>query len=469
VCGSQANGEDPYNISLKPSLICIRGYSHLRPSQSVISKLSCCNNLCTISEFIDHRFGGPSLNLEMVTTRRSSFGIQDGETLALRSKTAPVSIDATQSKKRKEYATRVGSPSRKKRKSFGTDGADEAIEEQMQESNGDRNLLAKPASDSAEMNLASPILDASKGQAVRPKAWLEDDFVPLSPEESVRRSDTAQAQGVADLMEDANVSKRNVHQDENLTTATGPTSDPAKSETQSIPQGLNDNVDDNAHLISSSPIANPRVHKRFGSEELAFMGDEVAGTVLHEDGRDDANAHGDNDGDVSSDEEAPEVVGSKSIAKSVRPTLKAPKRAKKKGQLSSDVKDKIADDERTKPNKDPLIVDSLPDKTSTTTRDLTIGVPEQLGIRTSTSSSRQPSKTHQLFDKSERKPKDIIKDGVTYRTVSDPQSMVVASKRHKVSNLPPKSSSNSWRLKKQIMGRKRVQHVWGGRSAFLRS
>jgi hypothetical protein len=405
----------------------------------------------------------------MVTTRRSSFGVQDGDTLALRSKTAPTSINTTQSKKRKEYAVSVDLSSRKKRKSFGNDGADEAMEEQMQEPNDDGNLLAEPASGSAEMSMAPPILDASNGRAVEPGTWLEDDLVPLSPEEPVRRSDAAQVQDVADPAEDAKSSYYNVRQDEeNLTTVNGSTSDPAKSETQNTSQDLNDNAD----LKSSSQIANPLVHKRFGSEEPVSMDDEVADAGLQEDERDDADANANRDyaSAVSSEDEAPEVVGSKSITKNARPILKAPKRAKKKGKPSTDIKDRIADDDkRTRPDEDPFIVDSLPEKISTTTRDLAIGVPGHLGIRASTGSNRQPSKKHKLFDKSERKPKDIIKDGVTYRKVSDPQSMALASKRHKVSNLPPKSNSNSWRLKKQVMARKRVQHVWGGRSAFLRS
>ena len=400
----------------------------------------------------------------MVTTRRSSFGVQDGDTLALRSKTAPASMNTTQSKKRKEYAAIVDLSSRKKRKPFGNDGADETMEEQTQEPNDDGNLLAEPASGSAEMSLAPPILDASKGRAAEPGTWLEDDLVPLLPEEPVRRSDAAQARDVADPAEDAKSSYYNVRQDEeNLTTVNGST---AKSETQNTPQDL----DGNADLKSSSQIANLLVHKRFGSEEPVFMDGGVADTGLQEDERDDANANRDNASAVSSEDEAPEVVGSKSITKDARPILKAPKRAKKKGKPSTDIKDWIADgDERTRPDEDPFIVDSLPEKASTTTRDLAIGVPENLGIRTNTGSSRQPSKKHKVFDKSGRKPKDIIKDGVTYRTVSDPQSMVLASKRHKVSHLPPKSNSNSWRLKKQIMARKRVQHVWGGRSAFLRS
>jgi hypothetical protein len=403
----------------------------------------------------------------MVTTRRSSFGIQDGDTLALRSKTALASINTTQSKKRKEHAASVHPSSRKKQKVFGNDGADDAIEEQMQESNEDENLLTEPVSGSAGMSLAPPILDANKGQAAESKAWLEDDSILLSPEEPVRRSDAAQAQDVADLAEDAKSSNRNVGQDkENLTTVKGSTSGPAKSETQNTPQDLNNNGD----LKSSSQTANPRVHKRFGSEEPVFMDDEVASTGLQEDGRGDANANGYNDGAVSSDDEAPEVVGSKSIAKNARPTLKAPKRAKRKGKPSTDIKDQRADDgERAKPDEDSFIVDSLSKKTSTTTRDLAIGVPEHLSIGTSTSFNRQPSKVHKLFHKSERKPKDITKDGVTYRIVSDPQSVVLTSKRHKASNLPPKSNSNNWRLKKQILARKRVEHVWGGRSAFLRS
>jgi len=401
----------------------------------------------------------------MVTTRRSSFGIQDGDTLTLRSKTTPASINTTQSKKRKEYAASVHPSSRKKRKSLGNDGADDTIEEQTREPNEDGNLLAEPVSGPAGMSLAPPILDANKGQAAESKAWLEDDFVPMSLEAPVRRSDAAQAQDVVDPAEDAKLSNRNVgHGGENLTTVS--TGDPAKSEIQTTPQDLNNNTD----LKSSSQTANPHVHKRFGSEEPVFMDDEVVSTELQEDERDDANANGYNDGAVSSDDEAPEVIGSKSIAKNARPTLKAPKRAKRKGKPSTDIKDQIADnDERKKPNEDPFIVDSLPTKTSATTRDLAIGVPEHLSIGTSTSFSRQPPKEHKLFDKSGRKPKDIIKDGVTYRTVSDPQSVVLTSKRHKLSNLPPKSNSNNWRLKKQILGRKRVEHVWGGRSTFLRS
>jgi hypothetical protein len=403
----------------------------------------------------------------MVTTRHSSFGIQDGDTLALRSKTTPASINITQSKKRKEYAASVHPLPRKKQKSFGNDGVDDAIEEQAQESSENGNLLAEPASGSAGMSLAPPNLDANKGQAVESKAWLEDGCVPLSPEEPVRRSDAAQAQGVADPAEDAKSSNRNIGQhEENLTTMKGSTSDPAKSEAQNIPQDPNNNAD----LKPSSQAMNPRVHKRFGSEELVFMDDQVAGTGLQQDERDDANANGYNDDAVSSDDEAPEVVGSKSVAKNSRPTLKAPKRAKRKGKPGMDMKDQIADDgERAKPDEDPFIVDSLPKKTSTTTRDLAIGVPEHLSIGLSTSFSRQPSKGHKLFDKSERKPKDIIKDGITYRIVPDSQSVVLTSKRHKASNLPPKSNSNNWRLKKQILARKRVEHVWGGRSAFLRS
>jgi hypothetical protein len=403
----------------------------------------------------------------MVTTRRSSFGIQDGDTLALRSKTAPASINITQSKKRKEYAAGVHPSPRKKQKSFGNDGADDAIEEQAQEPNEDENLLTEPASGSGGMSPAPSILDANKGQAAESKAWLEDGFVALLPEETVRWSDAVQAQDVADPAEDAKSSNRSVGQDEeNLTTVKGWTSDPAKSETQDTPQDLNNNAD----LKSSSQTANPRVHKRFGSEELVFMDDEVASTGLQEDERDDANANGYNDGAVSSDDEAPEVVGSKSISKNARPALKAPKRAKRKGKPGTDIKDQIAaDDERTKPDEDPFIVDSLPKKTSTTTQDLAIGVPEHLITGTSTSFNRQTSKEHKLFGKGERKPKDIIKDGVTYRTVSDPQSVVLTSKRRKASNLPPKSNSNNWRLKKQVLARKRVEHVWGGRSAFLRS
>ena len=224
----------------------------------------------------------------MVTTRRSSFGVQDGDTLALRSKTAPASMNTTQSKKRKEYAAIVDLSSRKKRKPFGNDGADETMEEQTQEPNDDGNLLAEPASGSAEMSMAPPILDASKGRAAEPGTWLEDDLVPLSPEEPVRRSDAAQAQDVAEPAEDAKSSYYNVRQDEeNLTTVNGSTSDPAKSETQNTPQDLNDDAD----LKSSSQIANPLVHKRFGSEEPVFMDDEVADAGLQEDERDDANAN----------------------------------------------------------------------------------------------------------------------------------------------------------------------------------
>lgn len=402
----------------------------------------------------------------MVTTRRSSFGVQDGDTLALRSKTVPTSMNTTQSKKRKEYAASVDSSSRKKRRPFGNDGADEAMEDQTQEPNDDGNLLAEPASGSVEMSMAPPILDASEGRAPEPGTWLEDDLVPLPPEEPVRRPDAAQAQDVADPAEDAKSSYYNVRQDEeNLATVNGSTSDPAKSKIQNTLQDLNVNAD----LKPSSQIANPLVHRRFGSEEPVFMDDEVADAGPQEAERDDANANRDNASATSSEDEAPEVVGSRSITKNARPILKAPKRAKKKGKPSTNIKDRIADgDERTRPDEDSFIIDSLPERISTTTRDLAIGVPEHLGIRTSTSSSRQPSKKHKLFDKSERKPKDIIKDSVVYRTVSDPQSVVLASKRHKVSNLPPKSNSKNWRLKKQVMARKRVQHVWGGRSAFLR-
>src|SRR5256885_6601413 len=94
---------------------------------SITSRLLGYDNLRTAFEFVDHHFRAPIW--EMVTTRRSSFGVQDGDTLALRSKAAPVSMNNTQSKKRKDYTASVGSSLRKKRKSFGNDGTDEAIEE----------------------------------------------------------------------------------------------------------------------------------------------------------------------------------------------------------------------------------------------------------------------------------------------------------------------------------------------------
>jgi hypothetical protein len=218
--------------------------------KSITSKLLDCN----LSQFPNCRASSQGAYLKMVTTRRSSFGVQDGDTLALRSKTVPASINTTQSKKRKEYAASAPPSSRKKRKSLGNDGVDDASEEQTQESNEDGILLTEPASGSVEMSLAPPILDANKGQAAESKAWLEGNFVPLSPEEPVRRSDAAQAQDVADPAEDTKSSNRNVGQDEeNLATVNESTSDPAKSETQNTPQDLNDNAD----LKSSSQAANP--------------------------------------------------------------------------------------------------------------------------------------------------------------------------------------------------------------------
>jgi hypothetical protein len=417
----------------------------------------------------------------MVTTRRSSFGIQDGDSLALRSRSVPASTDNTPSSKRKEGGMDVRSSSRKKRKSYGDDGADDAVVEQTQEIapalNEDGGSLAEPASGSAREAQVAPgpgRLYGSEAGLQEPKSWLEDDFVPLSSETPLKQhSNAKQSEGVAEAVEQA-ASTDGPSVDEFDQDAASPNTENnfqskgrLNHKSGDASQGLNEGADQKR--VVQAPTHN--VHKRFGSEEPVPLEEEVATIELQEVEQDAGGANGKHDG-ASSDDDEPEVVGSKLISRGIRPAVKAPKRTKRKAKPSTLVVNKHAtpaEAERAPAEEDPFFVDSRAVQVSTNTPDLPLTTPESQSNQTGTTASHQPPKKRKLVNGSEMKPKDIIKDGVTYRTVSEPQPIVLALKRRGTSYLPPKSNTNSWRLRKQVLGRKRVQHVWGGRSAFLRT
>jgi hypothetical protein len=416
----------------------------------------------------------------MVTTRRSSFGIQDGDTLALRSKLTPASTDTTPSRKRKEYAVGMRSSSRKKRKSYGIDGEDDVVVAQMQgagpASNKDGSSFAEPAPDSAhreEMGLGLGILSGKKSELEEPKSWLEDDSVSPSSKAPAPRSNVEQKHDIPEKGEPAispedhpidghgqkaeDLAMMNYRKGKKLT----------DHESRDEPRNTIEIVDQKPPVQRSTA----NMHKRFGSEEPVLIDNEGASTGLQEDEREAGSANGDEEDDTSSDDDAPEIVGSKSVSKDIRLPVKAPRKAKRKAKPSKAINEQATttEDERAHPENDTLFDDPPPGQVSTNTLDLSLSASDPLSIRTKLVSGHHPSKKRKLFDESEKKPKDIIKGGVTYRTVSDPQPTALASKRHRTSHLPPKSNTNGWRLRKQVLGRKRVQHVWGGRSAFLRT
>jgi hypothetical protein len=351
--------------------------------------------------------------------------------------------------------------------------------EQTQEiapvSNEDGGSLAEPASGLAregQMGWGHRLLYGSKAGPEEPKSWLEDDFVRLSSEGAPRQTSNAKQSEDADPVEQAK-SQNGLSVDEFDQDAASPNTenhfqskDRLNHESGDVLQGLNEGV--GQKLVMQSLASN--VHKRFGSEEPEPMEEEAATIGLQEDEQSAGRANGEHE-DSSSDDDVPEVVGSKLISKGIRPVVKAPKRTKRKAKPSPLVNEQAtpADAEAGTSEGDPFFVDSRPELVSNSTPNLPLTTPESQRNQTGTTARHQPPNKRKLFDGRERKPKDIIKDGVTYRTVSEPEPVVRALKRHGTSHLPSKSNMNSWRLRKQVLGRKRVQHVWGGRAAFLRS
>ena len=414
----------------------------------------------------------------MVTTRRSSFGVQDGDTLALRSKSTPASTETTPIRKRKENTTSVRTSSRKKRKPVGSDSADDALVE-AQESESTPRQSAKPFDEPASEPADGQDTDATvgqpagtKGEAGTSTSWLGDDFVPLSigalasganAEKASELTGSVEQTSVPEdgpntgLDSDAeNVSKMNGSESEILT----------GQDIQDASQELRQGASQQPSMHTSAP----NVHKRFGSEEPELIEEENATTRPQENELELDVENGAGDADGSSDDEAPEVVGSKSVAKDSKLPLKATKKTKRKAKPKSTASEQAntIETEIAATEQDPFFVDLLPTETAQESPGLSLSAPEPSRIQPRSTNSRQPSKRRKLFDESEKKPKDIVKDGVTYRTVSREAPGVLASKRHRASHLPPKSSASNWRLKKQVLGRKRVQHVWGGRSTFLR-
>jgi hypothetical protein len=329
--------------------------------------------------------------------------------------------------------------------------------------------VAEPASGSAK------IVNGNNGELEERKSSLQDDFVPLPSKTPRSQPNAKQEVDIAEnhkqaispdgraldaLDQDSKVQSATIDSKRKESTDHGGR-DVYSETNRSVAQKLH------AQALTS----NPNVHKRFGSEEPVLVDGEAASTELRKDDQEAGSAHGDGDGDASSDDDAPEIYGSKSAAKNVKVPVKALRKAKRKAKPSEPVNQQAAATgiEREPAEEDPIFVDTLPEQASNNTSDLHPSTPEPLSNRTRRVSTEQPPKKRKLFDESERKPKDIIKDGVTYRTISDLQPIVLESKRHKTSHLPPKSNANSWRLRKQVSGRNRVQHVWGGRSAFLRS
>lgn len=364
--------------------------------------------------------------------------------------------------------------SRKKSKSVGSDGADDDVAEQMEEtvsaSIEGENSLAEPASVSAEneqMSLAPAI--SKEGEVKESTAWIEDDFIPLSTEDPLRSLNAEQEREDREPLKDAVLPESRSGNGLDQDTVNLAITNDSKIEA-SRDYEIRDDSRDSNNIVDEKPFmpaSTPNVHKRFGSEEPMLAEEEVAIPGVQNDGQDAENANEDHE-DAFSDDDAPEVVGSKSISKHIKPAVKMPKRTKRKGKSNTGIKERsaIVDSERVLAEEDHFFVDPLPKEIQSAGLDSSVGVYEPLNVRTKISDSSQTPKKRKLFDEGEKRPKDILRDGVTYRTVSEE---LPTSKRHRASHLPPKSNVSNWRLKKQILGRKRVQQVWGGRSAFLRT
>jgi hypothetical protein len=420
----------------------------------------------------------------MVTTRRSSFGIQDGDTLALRSRSIPLSPDVTPSRKRKDVGACAPPSSRKKRKSSGHEGAHDAGVEHMQETasalNEDESAVTEPAAGSTQMGslaLVPEPIDRGASEPKRSKPWLEDDFVPLSSEASAYQLNAQHPRGVAGEIERSlpeSLPGNALDQDAEVATSINylKNADPMDYQDRDISRDADGSLDQN----SAVQVPMPNVHKRFGSEDPGPADGEDASAAPQRDQQGGGSLEGDESGDASSDDDTPEVVGSKSVSRDVKLPVKAPWKAKRKAKPGRAVEKQptIVEAERTPVEEDLVLADSLPEQISNYSPDFSRSIPRPLSNMTEAISGHQRSKKRKLFAKNNnnnnnKKTKDIVKDGVTYRTVFDPPPAVRASKEHKTSHLPPKSNTNSWRLRKQVLGRRKVQHVWGRRSAFLRS
>ena len=89
----------------------------------------------------------------------------------------------------------------------------------------------------------------------------------------------------------------------------------------------------------------------------------------------------------------------------------------------------------------------------------------------STKFSKHNTKKRKLSpDYSGSKPKDVVRNGITYRRLpsTEPSTHSSHSKQHAVSLLPAKRNLASVRLREQMLAKKRVQHDWSGRDSFLR-
>ena len=400
----------------------------------------------------------------MVTTRRSSFGVQEGDTLALRSKSQATMGESTPTKKRKEFTVAEHSSSRKKHKSFGNDDADNAIIEApatQSTSLEDAGHFDKHASGPVDKQAADLVVsqpEDKKGGVKNSTSWLEEDFVPLSTEDLVRRSDAKIGHDDTNSVEKSRIptdrSIDGLDKDAGSVNTMNDTNpkDVAHQEIQNASQEPGEVAD---HKQPTRPPA-LNVHKRFGSEGPELIEEEAAVSGEQARGAEEGVEGGIEDGGISSDDDAPEVVGSKSLVKDSRPHVKAPKKAKRK-----------AKHDNARSNQTPT-VDTEQAAADEDAPGLSLGESEPLTVQTRATSSHQSLKQRGLFHESDKKRKDLVKDGVIYRTLSDPQPAVFASNTRQASHLPPKSNANTWRLKKQILGRKRFQHFWGGRSAFLR-
>lgn len=430
-------------------------------------------------KFVEIANQPPPRHSGMVTTRRSSFGIQDGDTLALRSRSIPLSPDVTPSRKRKDAAACAPPSSRKKRKSSSHGGAHDAGVAQTQETasalNEDGTAVTEPAAGSTPMDylaLVPETIDCGASEPERAKSWLEDDFVPLPSGAPAYQLNTQQSRGVAGeiertLPESLPGNAVDQHAEVETSIKYWKNAGPMDYQDRDISRDADGGLDQN----SAVQVPMPNVHKRFGSEDPVPANDEDASAAPQRDAQGGGNLEGDERGDASSDDDTPEVVGSKSVSRDVKLPAKAPRKAKRKAKPGRTVEKQptIVEAERAPVEEDVVIADSPPGQISNHSPDFSRSIPRPLSNMTEAISGHQRSKQRKLFARNSKKTKDVVKDGVTYRTVFDPPPAVRVSKEHKTSHLPPKSNTNSWRLRKQVLGRRKVQHVWGGRSTFLQS
>ncbi len=399
----------------------------------------------------------------MVTTRRGSHGIHEGDALALRSKDTPDTPELSSGRRLRDGKIHEPSPiPSRKRKLNGNDVPDAAPTKEARNGN--------TSSTDPEAGLPDPTeapQNAVDTAAIESSNELLNDFISF-PEEITSESfppgkgQLSKRPAKLPQRQSKNNSKRF---DTASTTAATSRTAAGNQDVVAVLPVEDANVVNGELASSEAPMSNS--HKRFDSEE-PLIAEEGSLIVQEELGIPVAQTTKDaEDRESSSDEEAPEVFGTKSAAKDTRPLIKAPKPQKTKSKPSTVTEVSQKTEPEAAVDDYPLLSEQTADADTDAPAAVPLYVPEPQSILLKFSATTVTSKKRKIFDGTAKAPKDLVQDGVIYRPFLEDQPTVTVTKKH-MFQLPPKQGA-SRRQKEQMLVRKRVQHIWGGRTAFLRS